>query len=77
MCEPRVALWTAHGNPLKVLLTEELDEATAKGPRALADYLAPTLRWCGLEPSLMGPLLNYYFIWRPAREPGNKMDVDK
>ena len=56
--EPRVALWTAHGNPLKVLLTEELDEATAKGPRALADYLAPTLQWCGLEPSLMGPLLN-------------------
>ena len=33
MCEPRVALWTAHGNPLKILLTEELDEATAKGPQ--------------------------------------------
>ena len=31
----------AHGNPLKVLLTEELDEATAKGPRAHADYLTP------------------------------------
>ncbi len=53
-----VSLGTAHGNPLKVLLTEELDEATAKGPRALADYLAPTLQWCGLDPSLMGPLLN-------------------
>ena len=33
MCEPRVTLWTAHGNPLKVLLAEELDETTAKGPQ--------------------------------------------
>ena len=54
---PRVAHWTAHGNPLWVLFTEEMDEATAKGPRALVDYLAPALRWCGLEPSLMGSLL--------------------
>ena len=28
-----VSLGTAHGNPLKILLTEELDEATAKGPQ--------------------------------------------